>query len=66
MEEMETMLGVERARGPEWKEGGGDSSVGEVEAKAEVGGEEWSKELKRAVGEVTLIAKDRVRKLSLS
>ena len=66
MEEMESMVGVERARGPEWKEGGGDSSVGEVEAKAKVGGEEWSKELERAVGEVILIAKDRVGKLGLS
>ena len=65
MEEMEGALGVEKAQGPEWKEGGGGSSAGELEAKAEVGGEGWLKELERAVGEVILIAKDRARKLSL-
>jgi len=48
-------------------EGGGKGSlVGEVEAMVQVGGEEWSKELERVVGEVILIAKDRVRKLGLS
>jgi len=61
MEEMESALGTENARGPEWKE------RGEAEAKVEVdvGGEEWLRELERAVGEVILIAKDRAKKLEL-
>ena len=58
MEEMESALGVEKA---EWKGGKAVSPAGSTE----VGGEEWSKELERAVGEVILIAKDRVRKLGL-
>ena len=68
MGEMEGALGVEKAQGPEWKEGGGGSSAGELEVKAEVtrGDQEWLKELERAVGEVILIAKDRARKLGLS
>ena len=57
MEEMESALGVEKAQGPEWK--------GVSEAGSEVGGEGWSRELERAVGEVILIAKDRVKKLGL-
>jgi len=60
MEEMESALGVEKAQGPEWKDGKGASSAG-----LKVGAEEWSRELERAVGEVILIAKDRVRKLGL-
>ena len=66
MEEMEGKLGVEKAQGPEWKEGEGGSSAGDVEARVQVGGEEWLKELERAVGEVILIVKDRVGKLGLS
>ena len=62
MEEMENALGVGNAQGPEWKEGVEVPSSGEVE----VGGEEWLKELGRAVGEVILIAKDRVSKLGLA
>ena len=47
-------------------EGGGEGSLaGEAEARVQVGGEEWLKEMERAVGEVILIAKDRVRKLGL-
>ncbi|KAF9645614.1 hypothetical protein BDM02DRAFT_3172918 [Thelephora ganbajun] len=65
MGEMESALGAEKARGPEWKEGAEDPSLGKVEVKVEVGGVEWSKELERAVGEVILIAKDRVKKLGL-
>jgi len=61
MEEMESALGVERVQGPGWKEG----SLVVVGEKVEMGGEEWLKELERAVGEVILIAKDRVRKLGL-
>jgi hypothetical protein len=40
-------------------------SFGDVEVEAEAGGEEWSRGLERAVRGVamTLIAKDRVRKL---
>lgn len=66
MEEMENALGAENARGPEWK-GGECSSVGETsgEKRVQEGGQEWLKELERAVGEVILIAKDRVKKLSL-
>ena len=63
MEEIENTLGVEKAQGPEWEEGEEGSLVGEV--GVQVGGEEWSKELERAVGEVILIANDRVRKLGL-
>jgi len=66
MEKMEGALGVEKAQGPEWKEGGGGSSAGNVEARVQVGGVEWLKELERAVGEVILIAKERVGKLGLS
>ena len=71
MGKMEGALGVEKAQGPEWKEGGGGSSAGELEVKAEVtrGDQEWLKELERAVGEVILIVKlmkDRARKLGLS
>ena len=66
MEEMEGVLGVEKAQGPEWKEGGEGSLAGDVEANVQVGGVEWSRELKRAVGEVILIAKGRVRNLGLS
>jgi 2-oxo-4-hydroxy-4-carboxy--5-ureidoimidazoline (OHCU) decarboxylase len=65
MEEMEGGLGVlEKAEGPEWKEKevAGSSSTTTVE-KIEVGGEKWLNELERAVGEVILIAKDRVKKL---
>jgi len=62
MEEMEGALGVEKAQGPEWKEGWG-SSAGNVEARIQVGGVEWLKELERAVGGVILIAKDRVGSL---
>jgi len=62
MEEMENALGVEKARGPEWKDGVEGSSTSEAE---EVGGEEWLKELERAVGEVILIARDRARGLGL-
>jgi len=58
MEEMESALGVEKAQGPEWRRE--DSSIGGV------GGEEWLKELERAVGEVILIAKDRVKKFGLA
>jgi len=65
MEEMESALGVEKARGPEWKEGEGVSLAKDVQAGIPVG-EESLKELERAVGEVVLIAKDRVRKLGLS
>jgi len=65
MEEMEGKLGVEKAQGPEWKEGEGGSSAGDVEARVQVGGEEWLRELERAVGEVILIAKDRAGKLGL-
>ena len=70
MEEMESVLGVEKARGPEWKDGveglstSGAEELG-VGLKVRVGGEEWLEELERAVGEVILIAKDRVRKLGL-
>ena len=67
MEEMERVLGVEKACGPEWSEGGGGVSVGDsVGVKVQVGGEEWLRELERAVGDVILIAKDRVEKLRLS
>lgn len=66
MEEMESVLGVENTQEPERKEETGASSLREVEVKAEVGGEEWLRELERAIGEVILIAKDRVRKLDLS
>ena len=59
MEEMEGALGVEKAKGPEWKQ---LKAEGEV---MEVGGEEWLNELERAVGEVILIAKGRVSKLGL-
>jgi 2-oxo-4-hydroxy-4-carboxy--5-ureidoimidazoline (OHCU) decarboxylase len=62
MEEMEGMVDAGKARGPEWKEEGESSA----EAEMEVSGEEWSKELERAVGEVILIARDRVRKLGLA
>ena len=67
MEEMENALGVENARGPEWKDGV-RSSVGGTDEKGgtQGGGQEWLKELERAVGEVILIAKDRVRKLGFS
>ena len=58
MEEMESVLGDEKAHGPELKE---CSSLGKVEVEIEVGGEEWSKGLERAVGEAILIAKDRVK-----
>jgi 2-oxo-4-hydroxy-4-carboxy--5-ureidoimidazoline (OHCU) decarboxylase len=64
LEEMESALGVEKARGPGWGGEGGENSSAVV--KVEVGGEEWLKELERAVGEVILIAKDRVRKLGLA
>jgi len=64
MEEMESVLGVEKAQGPEWKEERAESSSSGT-VKVEVGGEEWLRELGRAVGEVILIAKDRVRKLGL-
>ena len=60
MEEMENALSVEKAQGPEWEEGG---EISPAVVKVEKGGEEWLKELERAVGEVILIAKDRVRKL---
>ena len=60
MEEMENALSVEKAQGPEWEEGG---EISPAVVKVEIGGEEWLKELERAVGEVILIAKDRVRKL---
>jgi len=60
MEEMESALGVEKAQGPGWEAGKGASQAG-----SEVGGEEWSRELERAVGEVVLIAKDRAKKLGL-
>ena len=68
MEEMESALGVEKARGPEWKEGSEGSGGGEVgeEDGVREGGAEWLKELERAVGEVVLIARDRARKLGLS
>jgi 2-oxo-4-hydroxy-4-carboxy--5-ureidoimidazoline (OHCU) decarboxylase len=68
MEEMESVLGVENARGPEWKDGAEGEGVGEVSGEGGVreGGEEWLKELERAVGEVILIARDRARKLGLS
>ena len=68
MEEMESTLGVENARGPEWKEGSEGSGGGEVDEEDGVreGGGEWLKELERAVGEVVLIARDRARKLGLS
>jgi len=68
MEEMERALGVENAQGPGWKDGEGLSVGGGVGERDRVreGGEEWLKELERAVGEVILIAKDRVRKLGLS
>ena len=64
MEEMEGALGVpEKAKGPECQTRRLEE---EVERKAvDVGGEVWSKELERAVGDVILIAKDRVRKLGL-
>ena len=69
MEEMERALGVEKARGPEWKDGAEGSSISiskeEVGVKVQVGGVEWLEELERAVGEVILIAKDRARKLGL-
>ena len=68
MEEMENALGVEKAGGPEWKdglEGSSTSEAEEVRLKVKVGGEEWSKELERAVGEVILIARDRARGLGL-
>lgn len=67
MEEMENALGVEKAGGPEWKDGveGSSTSLEEVGLKVKVGGEEWSKELDRAVGEVILIARDRARGLGL-
>jgi 2-oxo-4-hydroxy-4-carboxy--5-ureidoimidazoline (OHCU) decarboxylase len=64
MEEMESALGVEKAQGPELEGEGGESSPAVV--KVEVGGEEWLKELERAVGEVILIAKDRVRKFGVA
>ena len=64
MEEMEGALDVEKAEGPEWKrEDVEGSSRGEV---VHVEGEEWLKELEKAVGEVILIAKDRVKKLGLA
>ena len=59
--EMESALRVDKAQGPEWKGGVDSLPAGEVRA----GGEEWLEELERAVGEVILIAKDRVRKLGL-
>lgn len=64
MEEMENALGVEKARGPEWKEleVEGDSSVA---TKAEVGGQAWLGELERGVRDVVSIAKDRASKLGL-
>jgi len=66
MEEMERVLGMENARGPEWKEEGESPSAGEVEVEVQMGGEEWLKELERAVGEVILIARDRAKKLGLA
>ena len=66
MEEMERVLGMESARGPEWKEEGESPSAGEVEVKVQMGGVEWLKELERAVGEVILIARDRAKKLGLA
>ena len=72
MEEMESAVGVEKARGPEWKDGvdgflisGSDAEGLGVGSTVRVGGEEWLRELERAIGEVMLIAKDRVRKLGL-
>ena len=65
MEEMEGALGVEKGQGPEWKEGGG-SSAGDTELRIQMGVEERSKELERAVGEAILVAKDRVGKLGFS
>jgi len=65
MEEMERVLGVGNAQGPEWKAQGEDLSVGEEGIAVQVGGAEWLKELERAVGEIILIAKDRVKKLGL-
>jgi len=67
MEEMESALGVGNAQEPERKEEAEASSLREVpQVKVEVGGEEWLRELERAVGEVVLIAKDRrVGKLGL-
>ena len=64
MEEMEGRLGVGNAQGPEWKEEEGESPLAGV--KVETGGEEWLRELERAVGEIILIAKDRARKLGLA
>ena len=54
MEEMKSVLGVEKAQRPELKE---CSSLGKVEVEVEVSREEWSK----AAGKVILIAKDRVK-----
>jgi 2-oxo-4-hydroxy-4-carboxy--5-ureidoimidazoline (OHCU) decarboxylase len=56
MEEMESKLGMEKVQGTEREE---------VVGKVETGGREWLEELERAVGEVILIAKDRVRMLGL-
>ena len=64
--EVESALDAEKAQGPEWREGVEGSSVGEVGTKMQVGGEEWLKELERAIGEVILIAKDRLKKLGLA
>lgn len=59
---MEGRLGVWNAQGPEWKEEEGESSLTGV--KVEAGRDGWSMELERAtLGEIALIAKDRVRKL---
>ena len=63
MEEMEGVLGVEKAVGPAWREG---ADLGSSMSMGEVGGVEWLEELERAVGEVILIAKDRVKKLGLA
>lgn len=63
MEEMESALGVSKAQGSGWKEV--EVEVSLVAGRVEVSEEEWSRELERAVGEVILIAKDRVRKLGL-
>ena len=63
MEEMESGLGVEKTHEREPKGLEAEGSL--IAGKVETGGEEWSKELERAVGAVILIAKDRVRKLGL-
>ena len=66
MEEMESRLGIpEKAQGPEWREREVVDNSSMSEKKVEMGGEEWLQELERAIGEIILIAKDRVKKLGL-